>query len=69
MKVRRSSMYISLSTVGTLALMGGLSTQAWGGDARTQLATSQQQPGNEQKEQSGELIKAVREATARDLRA
>lgn len=65
MTVRRPATYFSYSALGALALMSALPPQALAEDARTQVATSQHQTGNDQKKQANELIRVVRESTAR----
>ena len=65
MNVRRSALYFSYSTLGALALTSAPLSQARVDDGRMQAATSWRQPGNDQKAQAGELVKIVREATAR----
>ena len=65
MTVRRPATYFSYSALGALALMSALPPQGLAEDARTQVATSQHQTGNDQKKQANELIRVVRESTAR----
>ena len=65
MKFRQFTMPIGCSALGALGLMAALPPQALGDEARTQVASTQHhQTGYDQKKVN-ELVKIVREATAR----
>jgi hypothetical protein len=64
MKIRRSAKHLGYSALGMLTLVGASLPPALADD-RPELATSHHSPGNESNRRSNELIKVVREATAR----
>lgn len=63
----RSAISISCSALGMLALASATLPQASADEARSQLAVAQHDHGGNQKRQADELVRTVRESTARFL--
>src|SRR5688572_19601751 len=61
----RSTMYMACSALGVIALASAPAPQADASDARTQVATTQHHSGGDQRKKASELVKIVRQATAR----
>jgi hypothetical protein len=65
MLLKRSALYMELSAVGVFAVAGVGSLPAVAEDGPTRSVTSQQHAANSEKRQQGELVRIVRESTAR----
>jgi hypothetical protein len=65
MTARRSAMFLSYSTLALFTLMDALASQALGDDATSTATSQHHQSESDQKKPANELVKIVREATAR----